>query len=117
MKHLAVHSLHARVSQDTMESAGLGRAQVDSVDRMCPSKRRKSHWKQFRVKLSVHSQLHILQCAQDQGEDLQRSGHILKNKSAEQINILFIYSCMGARVCSNYALAPVSRVAVSARWC
>ena len=61
--------------------------------------------------------LGLVTVAQDQGEDLQRSGHILKNKSAEQINILFIYSCMGARVCSNYALAPVSRVAVSARWC
>ena len=69
------------------------------------------------MKLSVYSLLRILKCAQDQGEGLQRSGHILKRMSAEQINILFIYSCMGARVCSNYALAPFSRVAVSARWC
>ena len=90
----------------------MGRAQVQG--RQCW---RKSLWKPIQVKCTVYSPLRMLKCAQDQGEDLQRSGHILKKKSAEQINILFIYSCMGARVCSNYALAPFSRVAVSARWC
>ena len=96
MKRLAVHSLHARVSQETMESAGMGRAQVQG--RQCW---RKSLWKPIQVKCSVYSPLRMLKCAQDQGEDLQRSGHILTRKSAEQINTLCIYSSKGTRVCSK----------------